>query len=120
MEASMTIVEQRVADVTILRLKGRLELDEGDVMLRDHVNRLAIEGRVQLLIDLKDVTRMDSAGIGMLAGKFITVRRQGGTMRLLHLTDRTGRLMHITRLETIFEIFHDEDEALRSSGVTRS
>lgn len=116
----MTIVEQRVADVTILRLKGRLELDEGDVMLRDHVNRLVAEGRVQLLIDMKDVTRMDSAGIGMLAGKFMTVKRRGGAMHLLNLTARTGRLMHITKLETIFEIFHDEDEALRSFGASRA
>lgn len=112
----MTIVEERVGDVTILRLKGRLELDDGDVALRDQVNRLVAEGRVHLLIDMKDVTRMDSAGIGMLAGKFMSVRRRGGTMRLLHLTDRTGRLMHITRLETIFEIFHDEGDALRSFG----
>ncbi len=110
----MTIVEERVADVTILRLKGRLELDTGDMVLRDHVNGLVAEGRVLLLLDMHDVTRMDSAGIGMLAGKFLSVTRRGGTMRLLHLTNRTGRLMHVTRLETVFEIFHDEDEALRS------
>lgn len=117
METPMTIVEERVGDVTILRLKGRLELDDGDVMLRDHVDRLVAEGRIQLLIDMKDVTRMDSAGIGMLAGKFMTVKGRGGAMHLLNLTARAGRLMHITKLETIFDIFHDEDEALRSLGA---
>lgn len=118
MATPMQIEEKRVADVTILRLKGRLELDAGDVVLRDHVDRLAAEGRVNLVIDMRGVTRMDSAGIGMLVGKFMTVKRRGGTMRLLRLTDRTSRLMHVTRLETVFEIFDDEDAALQSFGVS--
>ena len=110
----MEIVEQRVGDVTILRLKGRLELDDGDVILRDHVNGLVAQGRVNVVLDMTDVTRMDSAGIGMLVGKYMTVKNRGGTLRLLHLTDRTSRLLHVTRLETVFEIFEDEAAALRS------
>jgi anti-anti-sigma factor len=51
---------------------------------------------------------MDSAGIGMLVGKYMTVKNRGGMLRLLHLTDRTSRLLHVTRLETVFEIFEDE------------
>lgn len=114
MSTPMEIVEQRVGDVTILRLKGRLELDDGDVILRDHVNGLVAQGRVNVLLDMTDVTRMDSAGIGMLVGKYMTVKNRGGTLRLLHLTDRTSRLLHVTRLETVFEIFEDEAAALRS------
>ena len=117
MATRMQVEEQRVADVTILRLKGRLELDAGDVILREHVDRLVAEGRVNVLVDMKDVTRMDSAGIGMLVGKYMSVKRRGGTIRLLHLTDRTERLMHVTRLETVFDIFDREDAALQSFGV---
>lgn len=110
----MRIAERRVADVTILQLAGRLELDDGDTVLRDHVNRLAEEGRVNLILDLTDVTRLDSAGIGMLVGKYLTVRKRGGTIKLLHLTDRTSRLLNITKLASVFEIFEQEDQAVRS------
>ena len=114
MSTPMEIVEHRVGDVTILRLKGRLELDDGDVVLREHVDRLVAQGRVNLVLDMTDVTRMDSAGIGMLVGKYMTVKNRGGTLRLLHLTDRTSRLLHVTRLETVFDIFEQEDAAIGS------
>ena len=110
----MEIVEHRVGDVTVLRLKGRLELDDGDMVLREHVDRLCAQGRVNVVLDMTDVTRMDSAGIGMLVGKYMTVKNRGGMLRLLHLTDRTSRLLHVTRLETVFEIFEDEATALQS------
>ncbi len=116
MSAPMEIDEHRVGDVTILRLKGRLELDDGDIILRNHVDGLVAQGRVNVVLDLTDVTRMDSAGIGMLVGKYMTVKNRGGTLRLLHLTDRTSRLLHVTRLETVFDIFEDEDAALKSFG----
>ena len=110
----MEIVEDRVEDVTILRLKGRLELDDGDMVLREHVHKLVEEGRVNLVLDMTDVTRMDSAGIGMLVAKYMTVKNRGGMLRLLHLTERTSRLLHVTRLETVFEIFEREDAAIQA------
>lgn len=114
----MRITERRVGGVTILKLSGRLELEDGDTVLRDSVNLLAWEGHVNLLLDLTEVTRLDSAGIGMLVGKFLTVRKRGGTIKLLHVTDRTNRLLNITKLATVFEIFDEEEKALRSFGVT--
>ena len=114
MSTPMEIVEDRVDDVTILRLKGRLELDDGDIVLRDHVHGLVAEGRVNVVLDMTDVTRMDSAGIGMLVAKYMTVKNRGGMLRLLNLTDRTSRLLHVTRLETVFEIFDREDAVLMS------
>ena len=114
----MRIVEERVGDVTILRLTGRLELEEGDIALRDHVDALVDQGRVKLVLDMKGVTRLDSAGIGMIVSKFITVRKRGGTIRLLYLTERSDHLMDITKLSTVFEIFDDEAAAIRSFGAT--
>ena len=114
MQKPMEIVEECVGDVTILRLKGRLELDDGDMVLRKHVDGLVADGRVNVVLDMTDVTRMDSAGIGMLVGKYMTVKNRGGMLRLLHLTDRTSRLLHVTRLETVFEIFDDETAAVRA------
>ena len=112
----MRIVERRIGDVTILHLIGRLELENGDTVLRDTVNALVAAGRHKLVLDMKDVTRLDSAGIGMLVSKFLTARRNGGSLKILNPTARTDHLMEITKLTTIFEIFDDEDAAVRSFG----
>lgn len=114
MTARLTITEVQVGDVTILRLSGRLELEEGDLDFRDHVDRLVAGGRLKILLDLKAVTRIDSAGIGMLVSKYLSTQKRGGTIKLLHLTRRSDHLMDITRLATVFEIFDDEADAVRS------
>jgi anti-sigma B factor antagonist len=108
------IVEEHVGDVTILRLNGRLELEQGDLAFRDYINNLVADGRSNIVLDLKDVTRIDSAGIGMLVSKFLTARRSGGTIKLLHLTRHSDHLINITRLATVFEVFDDEEAALKS------
>lgn len=117
MTHGLRIAEEPAAAVTILRLEGRLELDEGDTVFRDCVDRLAKAGRVTLILDMRQVTRLDSAGIGMLVAKYLTVLRKGGTMALLGLTGRCGRLMDVTQLTSIFPVFDDEQEALRSLGA---
>ena len=117
MAGLMRITERSVADVTILELEGRLILDEGDTPLRDYVNQLVAKGRVKILLDMRNVTHLDSAGIGMLVSKYLTAYRKGGRVKLLHLTIRGGHLMNVTRLSTVFEIFESEDEAIRSFGL---
>ena len=120
MGTRMQIVERRIGDVTILQLIGRLELEDGDVVLRDAVNHLVEAGRGKLLLDMKDVTRMDSAGIGMLVSKYLTCRRGGGALKILHPTERTDHLMDVTKLTTVIEIFEDEEAAIRSFGPVAS
>jgi len=110
----MQVIERRIGDVTVLQLIGRLELETGDLILRDTVNRLVEEGQVKLVLDMKEVTRLDSAGIGMLVSKYLTVRRAGGTIKLLHPTERTDHLMDITKLTTVFQVFDDEASAVKS------
>jgi len=114
----LKIVESRAGDVTVLRLTGRLELEEGDLVFRDHVNQLIAEGRVKIVLDLNDVTRIDSAGIGMLVSKYLSTQNRGGTIKLLRLTRRSDHLMDITRLATVFEIFDEEEDAVRSFEPT--
>lgn len=118
MTARLTITENSIGDVTILRLSGRLELEEGDLALRDHVDRLVGSGRLKILLDLEAVTRIDSAGIGMLVSKYLSTQKRGGTIKLLRLTRRSDHLMDITRLATVFEIFDDEADAVRSFAAT--
>ena len=104
--ASISITERRVDDVTILELDGRLVLEEGEIPLRDCVDRLVAEGHSRIVLDLRRVTRLDSAGIGMLVCKYMTALRRGGALKLLQ----------ITRLFTVFEVFESEEEAVRSFG----
>ena len=110
----MTITERRVGDVTILELDGRLVLDHGETTLRTWVDRIVAEGCVKIVLDLQKVTLLDSADIGMLVSKYLTVHRRGGGLKLLHLTLRSDYLMHITKLFSVFEIFESEVEAIRS------
>jgi anti-sigma B factor antagonist len=112
--AAITITERRIDDVTILELDGRLILEEGEIPLRDSVDRLVAEGHNQIVLDLKRVTRLDSAGIGMLVSKYLTAFRKGGVVKLLHPTLRASELLHMTKLSTVFEIFESESDAVRS------
>ena len=116
MATRMRVIERRIGDVTILQLIGRLELETGDVILRDTINRVVEAGQVKLVLDMKEVTRLDSAGIGMLVSKYLTARRAGGTIKILHPTERTDHLMDITKLTTVFEVFDDEESAVKSFG----
>ena len=117
MSARLKIAEEPVGDVTILRLDGRFELEEGDLAFRDRVNALLADGRTKIVLDFKNVTRIDSAGLGMLVSKYLSARRHGGTIKLLHLTHHSDHVIDITRLDTVFEIFDDEKAALRSFGA---
>lgn len=110
----MTLRERRVGDVSILDLKGRLVLDDGDDLLRDRINDLVKEGRLKIVVNLHDVTYVDSCGVGVLIAKYVSVRKKGGDVKLLNLTSRSQRLMEISKLLTVFETFDSEDRALAS------
>lgn len=110
----MTVVERRIGDVTVLDLKGRLVFDEGDMVLRARINELVEQRRVNILVNLREVTYVDSCGIGLLVAKFVSLRRRGGDLRLVHVTPRSRRLLEITKLIDIFPIFDTEEEAIAS------
>ena len=111
---TLRIVERIVGGITILDMAGRLVLDQGDAAFRDCVTDLVAQGQIQILLNLRDVTYIDSAGVGVLVAKLLRVRRAGGDIKLLHLTARSNRVMTITKLLTVFEAFDDEHEAIRS------
>ena len=110
----MEIQERVVGHVTILDLKGKLILGEGDELLRDKVNSVVHQGRKQLLLNLEAVPYIDSAGLGEIVRTYTTVSRQGGKLKLLHLTKRIQDLLSITKLLTVFETFENESEAMKS------
>lgn len=113
---AMTITERRVGDVTILDMKGRLVLDEGDAPFRAQLTRLIDAARLKTVINLQDVTYMDSCGVGALVEKYVSIRRQGGDVKLLHLTPRSRHVLEIAGLLNVFEAYTTEAAALASFG----
>lgn len=110
----MQIQERQVGDVMILELTGRLTIGEGDELLRDKINSMLQLGHRKLLLNLGEVPYVDSAGLGQMVSTLSTVKRQGGSLKLLHLTKRIQDLLSITKLLTVFDSYDSEQEALDS------
>ena len=110
----MQIEERVVNDVTILDLKGKITLGDGDEILKDKINSLVLQNRRRILLNLAEVPYIDSAGLGEVVRTYTTVSRQGGKLKLLNLTKRIEDLLSITKLLTVFETFDSEAEAIQS------
>ena len=110
----MEIAERLVGDITVLDLKGKMTLGEGDELLKDKINSLLAAGRKKLLLNLEGVPYIDSAGLGEVVRTYTTVSRQGGSLKLLNLTKRIEDLLSITKLLTVFETYDSETEAVQS------
>ena len=110
----MQIDERQAGDVTILDVKGKLTLGEGDEILKDKINSLLAAGKKKLLLNLEAVPYIDSAGLGEVVRTYTTVSRQGGSLKLLNLTKRIEDLLSITKLLTVFDTFDSEAEAVKS------
>lgn len=110
----MEIAERVVEDVTILDLKGKMTLGEGDELLKDKINSLLANSRKKLILNLEGVPYIDSAGLGEVVRTYTTVSRQGGSLKLLNLTKRIEDLLSITKLLTVFDTFDTEAEAIKS------
>jgi anti-sigma B factor antagonist len=111
---SMTTNTRQVGDVTIVDLHGRISLGEESAAFRTMVATLLSEGHVKILLNLAGVDYIDSSGLGALVSSLATVRKAGGNMKLLNLSDKVDDLMEVTRLYTVFDIADDETTALNS------
>ena len=109
---SMKSMTRQVNGITIVDLSGRITLGEGSVVLRDMVRDLVTKGQRKILLNLGDVTYIDSSGIGELVSAFTTVRNQGGELKLLNLTKKVHDLLQITKLYTVFDVKDDEATAV--------
>lgn len=111
---SAKLATRQVGDVTVVDVSGRITLGEGSSTLRNEVRDLAAGGQKKILLNLGDVSYIDSSGIGELVSGFTTIANQGGALKLLNLTKRVEDLLQITKLYTVFEVFDDEAKAVRS------
>jgi len=111
---TMKTNNRQMDGVTIVDMSGRITLGEGSVILRDTIRDLVGKGQKKILLNLGDVTYIDSSGIGELVSAFTAVRREGGELKLLNLTKKVHDLLQITKLYTVFDIKDDEAAAIKS------
>jgi len=109
---TMKASSRQVDGVTIVDLSGRITLGEGSVVLRDTVKDLSTQGQKKILLNLGNVTYIDSSGIGELVSAYTSVRNSGGELKLLNLTKKVHDLLQITKLYTVFDIQDDEASAI--------
>ena len=100
--------------VTVVDLSGRITLGDGSALLRKTIRGLLQDERKNILLNLADVDYIDSSGIGELVSGFTAVKNQGGELKLLQLTKKVHDLLQITKLYTVFDIYTDENTAIRS------
>ena len=110
---TMKTSTRQIDGVSILDCSGRITLGEGSVVLRDVVRDLLAKGQKKILLNLGDVSYIDSSGIGELVSAFTTVRNQGGELKLLNLTKKVNDLLQITKLYTVFDVKDDEAAAVK-------
>ena len=111
---SMKATNRQVDGVAVVDMSGRITLGEGSVVLRDTIRDLVGKGQKKILLNLGDVTYIDSSGIGELVSAFTAVRREGGELKLLNLTKKVHDLLQITKLYTVFDVKDDEATAVKS------
>ncbi|MFN0110634.1 MAG: STAS domain-containing protein [Blastocatellia bacterium] len=110
----MTIKERVSGNVTILDLDGKITLGDGDVQLREAVSKLIDNKSLKVILNLENVSYMDSAGLGEVVRSYTSVKNAGGDVKLLKVAKRISDLLTITKLHTVFDICDDEATGVAS------
>ena len=111
----MNIAERTIGDVVVVDVSGKITLgDGGDMVLKDKMRSLIQQGKTKILLNLGDVSYVDSAGLGEIVQAYGTVTKTGGALKLVNTTKRIKDLLAITKLLTVFETFDSEAEAVTS------
>ena len=108
------IAERDIGNVTVVALNGQLVLGDGDPTLREHMTALVARGRTQIVLNLHDVTYIDSCGIGTLVDEFNALRRSGGDLKLVCPSPRCEHVLKLTHLLAVFERYESDAAAVSS------
>ena len=110
----MRIDIQEKDGVTILSLQGKLMGGSDAETFKGTIYKLIEEGKKKVIVNLHAVSWINSTGMGILISGYTTLRRSGGDLRLLHVSDKIRSILYVTKLNTIFKCFDNEDEAVKS------
>jgi anti-sigma B factor antagonist len=111
---SLTVKTRKIDNVVVLDLSGKLTIGEPVMQLRDALRVQVSEGQSKFVINLGDVSYVDSSGLGELVSSYTTVRNKGGDVKLLKLTAKIKDLLQMTKLLTVFDVYDDEAKAVAS------
>lgn len=111
---ALKITERTVGDVTILDLEGRIVLGEESSTLRERVKQLLNQNRHKILLNMANVSYIDSAGLGALVASYTSAKNQGAALKLVNLGSKFREVLQVTKLLTVFEVFDDERAAVAS------
>jgi anti-sigma B factor antagonist len=115
----MQLEERTSGDVMIVTVTGDITLNKGgDVMLKDKIQSLLQQGRKKILLDLGNVSYVDSAGLGQLVQVYATTKHHGGSLKIVNLTKRLKDLLVVSKLLTVFDSYESERDAVASFGAT--
>lgn len=112
----MKVDVRHVDDVIIVDLEGRLVMGVGDELLRDVMNEIVAEGWTKIVLNLRQVTIMDSSGIGEVVSSWKLAQRFGGGVKLLRPAPSVKRTLKLTQILPLLEVFEEEDDAIASFG----
>jgi len=110
----MKATSRNVGGVEVIKLDGKITIGARDQQLGEIIPNARSQGKSKLLLDMSGVTTIDSSGIGELVGSYTTVTNRGGKLKLLHLPAKLNELLHVTQLITVFEVYENEQEAIKS------
>jgi len=110
----LNIVEKEISGVTVLQLAGRITLGEESNQLRTKLKDILSQGKTRLVLDLAEITYIDSAGLGTLVAGFTSAQNQGANLKLANLTKRFSEQLNITKLVTVFDVYDSVQDAAKS------
>lgn len=121
--SSLITNQRQFGSITIVDLRGSIDLGEASLTLRRTIRDLVESARTKIILNLSQVNSMDSAGVGELAGAYVPVKSKGGELKFLNPTKKVHDMLKITQLDRVFEVYIDEQTAIRSfsesAGETR-
>ena len=121
--SSLITNQRQFGPITIVDLRGSIDLGEASLTLRRTIRDLVERARTKIILNLSQVNSMDSAGVGELAGAYVPVKSKGGELKFLNPTKKVHDMLKITQLDKVFEVYIDEQTAIlsfsESAGETR-
>ena len=112
--SSLITNQRQFGPITIVDLRGSIDLGEASLTLRRTIRDLVERARTKIILNLSQVNSMDSAGVGELAGAYVPVKSKGGDLKFLNPTKKVYDMLKITQLDKVFEVYIDEQTAIRS------
>ena len=113
----MTINNRTIGDITVIDIEGRITIDDGADQFRDRVRGLLRDGHAKLILNFRHASYIDSTALGEIVRSYTSATRKRGTLKLLSVPPRVHELLVVTKLLSVFDLFDDEAEAIKSFGT---